>query len=599
MEIKRGIVWKNCLILMSFLSAVIIVIAVLTYRSAVSVITEEFSNINQNRLALVENNLSIVIEQCDRLTSTFYVKDDTKLFFSFANPEAADEDYYFSLYSDLLTCRYSFRNFVHSIVLYAPAYNRVFGDSINRPYIIKEGRKQYDYDLNWIEVLPKIEEGEITRMDLFFRAWNESYPYVMTLVKQYNVGATQCVIAIDIDLEKLYENIWPKNEEHNQVSVWVIDKDGNVIIRRDKKKMFESWETFETLSLFTKTTDKISVVHDEGRIPIVYSQHYMEEYELYVVTVSELEDFSKQISSIRMRTIIIGLSCIVLSGICAWGYVSFANKPIKKILSLLENPMDYHAYTEQSEWEVQMIVDRIVSSLQSNELLRRQLDHRLDILKETQIQALKLQINPHFLFNTLNAIEMLIDEEIGDSRSANMTAALSEILIYSLSDEHLVSLKEEIENTRKYIYIMEQRYQGRFEAEIMFAPELMSVKVPKLILQPLIENAVFHGIVAKEECVGGLLEVTGLKELCNFEQEEMWAVRIDIKDNGMGMSEEDVAKIVESLKDEHISMNHIGVSNVAKRLALLFPQKSGLDIKSKIGEGTCITMWFPYMKADN
>ena len=198
------------------------------------------------------------------------------------------------------------------------------------------------------------------------------------------------------------------------------------------------------------------------------------------------------------------------------------------------------------------------------------------------------------MFNTLNVIVMLIDEEVEDSCAAQVTADLADVLHYSLSDEDLVVLKDELDHTRKYVYILEQRYCGNFKTRFDIAPELLDIRVPKLILQPLIENAVFHGIVARDTDSNGLLTIIGRKELCVFEQEEIWGVRIDIIDNGHGMTEEEIRRVVASLKDEHIGMSHIGVQNVAKRLALLFPHNSRLDIKSKVGEGTCISLVFPY-----
>lgn len=590
MEKRKGIVWKNCVILMSFFSVVIITIAILMYRSAVSVISEEICNINQNRAALAENNLSTVIQQCDRLTSTFYVKEDVRLFYGLPNPEAADDNYYYSLYSDLLTCRYSFRNFIHSIVLYAPAYNRVFSDNSIRPYVIREGVEQSDYDIRWIKMLPEIDEEKRVCTSLFFRAWNDSYPYLMTLVKQYNLGGTHCVVSVDVDLEKLYNNVWLESKDQNNVSVWIVNHDGNVVIRENKKHMYEPWEEFDALSSFTKTVDAMSVIQNQNGNPVVFSQRYLEEYDLYVAVVTELENFNNQISAARLKAIFVGLACVVLCGVLVWIYVSFANKPIKSILSLLENPLDYHAYTKQSEREVQAIVDGIVSSLQTNEMLRQQLNQRLDILRETQIQALKVQINPHFLFNTLNAIVMLIDEEVEDSRSAQITTDLSDFLRYSLSNDNLVSLKEEIENTNKYIYIMEQRYQGYFQTKITIDPELLEAKVPKLLLQPLIENAIFHGIVASEVQRMGYLTITGTM---HNDSHEGNMIAIEITDNGHGMSEEDIRRIQELIEDEHISMRHIGIQNVAKRLALLFPGKSELKINSKKGEGTHIVLHFP------
>ena len=234
-----------------------------------------------------------------------------------------------------------------------------------------------------------------------------------------------------------------------------------------------------------------------------------------------------------------------------------------------------------------------MSNLQRNAALEEKLEERVHMLKETQIQALKAQINPHFLFNTLNIIVMLIDEEVEDSQAAQVTVALADVLRYSLSDENMVSLFEELEYTQKYVSILEQRYKGKFQAHFEVSDEIMEVRVPRLILQPLIENAVFHGISAKDDVQGGELTISGHKELYTFGDEEVWVVRMDVIDNGCGMKAEKVEELLENVKEEQISM---GVQNVVKRLALLFPKQSKMEIYSEPGKGTKVSCIFPYNK---
>ena len=124
--------------------------------------------------------------------------------------------------------------------------------------------------------------------------------------------------------------------------------------------------------------------------------------------------------------------------------------------------------------------------------------------------------------------------------------------------------------------------------------DIMEVRVPRLILQPLIENAVFHGISAKDDVKDGELTISGHKELYAFESEKVKAVRINVIDNGCGMHAQKVEELLNAVKEESISMNHIGVQNVAKRLALLFPKHSKVEIYSDVGKGTTVSCIFPY-----
>lgn len=369
-----------------------------------------------------------------------------------------------------------------------------------------------------------------------------------------------------------------------------------MIIHKDKNELFAEIPSFEELSLFRNTVDEVSVIWDAREMPIAYAQRYCKEYDLYVMAVTELRYFHAQMQQVRLRTVVVGVGCIIAACFLVWLYVSFVNKPLKSILSLLQHPSDYHEYMEQSEHEVQEIVDYIVSNLQTNNALQSELEKRLDLLHHTQLQALKAQINPHFLFNTLNVIVMLIDAEVEDSTAAQVTANLADVLHYSLSDDDLVALADELEYTRKYVYILEQRYKGRFRTEFDIAPELLDIKVPKLTLQPLIENAVFHGIAPKDISAGGLLRISGSKQIAETDGEERWTVCLKVQDNGKGMSQEDIERVSALLAEENITMSHIGIQNVAKRLALLFPQRSKMEIKSEKEKGTCVSLFFPYAR---
>lgn len=593
---RRGVVLKNFLILISFITMLIILITFLIYQNAVSVLKEELCAVNMNRASQIADNMNRVIGQTNRLASSICTRDEAGLFWGLEYPEKADEYFYSRLSSNLKTYSYSLGDYISSIILYAPVYNRIMDSDMKSPYEMKGSEKDAEKNIDWIQ---RLEELGVERVKTTFqvRAVRNSYPYVLTLVKQYGTGMNWGAVAVDIDLENVYSVIWPREDE--DILIWVLDEEGRVIVREKKNELYASLDSFEELKLFDKTQKEVSVLNEDGNIAFTYAQRYLADYEFYVVTVSRLEDFKMQMSKHRWNAIGIGFCCVVLACFLVWIYVSFANQPIKSILNLLQNPMNYDDYMNQTEHEVKEIVDRIVSNLQMNDTLRKELDKRVELLHQTQLQALKAQINPHFLFNTLNVIVMLLDEVEEESCAAQVTAYLADVLHYSLSDDELVSISDEMEHTRKYVFILEQRYRGNFLAKFDMAPELMKVKVPKLILQPLIENAVFHGIVAKEECAGGLLEVMGRTELCSFEQEKMWTVRIDIKDNGQGMTEEDIVKIKKSLQDEHISMKHIGVRNVAKRLTLLFPQRSKIEIQSKIGVGTCVTMWFPFIPIRN
>lgn len=591
MNKRRGIVWKNFLILMSFITGLTLCITYFIYRNTVSVMNEEFSNVNMDHAVAAENNLVLTMEQTNRLASGICVLQKSLTFWGVEQPELLKEDFYSELSSILKSYAYGVNNTVYSIMLYSDEYKRVMDASMDEPYMLSGTQEDAQKNTDWIQGLTDLK-GDKVRTTIATRQINGKYPHVLSFIKQYYYGDGWGAVAVDVNLEELYSAIWPQNV--SSTSVYILDAEGRVIVNNEKNSLYASTAEFPQLELFSRTEQEVSLVLEDGKNPYAYAQRYNETYGLYIVAVSELDDFNQQMQIAQLETIGIGASCIIIACLLVWVYSYMASRPVKSILNFLQNSADYQDFPVTSEREVQEIVDYIVASLQKNEELENQLEKRMDILRKTQLQALIAQINPHFLFNTLNVIVMLIDAEVEDSVAAQVTADLADILKYALSNEDLVLLSEEVESAKKYVYILEQRYKNRFKTIFNVSPELHSVRIPKLILQPLIENAVFHGIAAKSQNAGGTLTIEGKKEKLQFGDEEIWGVRIDIIDNGRGMSRAEIDKVLHSLKKEPISMEHIGIENVAKRLSLLFPGKSSLEIQSTPGEGTCVSLMFPY-----
>ena len=588
---KRRSAWQNLLIIMAFTTILIVIITFLVYQNAIDLIKEETCKTNMYQAIQIEENLTGVIEQTERLTAAIDVANETRSFWYSEYPDKIFDDFYTMLGSILTSYTYTMRNYMSSVMLYSHSYERMQSQEMDSPYMIKGTAMDALMNADWTATLEDMGTEKV-RTQLVVRAVNNSYPYVLTMIKQSRSGLEWGAIAIDIDLTKIYSEIWNDTEENT--SIWVLDKEGRIIIREGKNELYADTEAFEVLSLFEKTTEEVSLLLEDRDMPVTYAQRFMEEYGFYIVTVTELKDFNQMIWQERFESIGIGLGCVVIACGLLLIYAYIAKKSMKDVLNLLRNPLDFQEYISQSEREVQEVADYIVSNLQLNAALEEELEKRLHSLRKTQMQALKAQINPHFLFNTLNVIVMLIDEEVADSQAAQVTVALADVLRYSLADDELVALWEEVEHTQKYVTILEQRYRGKFEAYFDVAQELMEVRIPRLVLQPIIENAIFHGISAKEQVYGGRLTVTGRKEFFAFEDKEMWAVRIDIMDNGQGMTQEKIEELMKSIRDEQISMSHIGVQNVAKRLDLLFPKQSKVEISSEPGRGTKVSLIFPY-----
>ncbi len=218
-----------------------------------------------------------------------------------------------------------------------------------------------------------------------------------------------------------------------------------------------------------------------------------------------------------------------------------------------------------------------------NRLIHEVYEEKLAI-KSAQINALQAQVNPHFLYNTLDSINwMLIDK--GDFQSSRIIQSLGKMLRYSINtDETDVTLRDEINFVENYLQIQKNRMEDRLNYQITIPEELLDKTVPKLFLQPIVENAIKHG-----------LNSTGKPGTIRIWAEQGELIRVMVEDTGVGMSR---AKL-ESLgtKDPIGTLSedstHIGLANVNQRIKLKYGEKYGVLIKSKPGVGTKVTILLP------
>lgn len=213
--------------------------------------------------------------------------------------------------------------------------------------------------------------------------------------------------------------------------------------------------------------------------------------------------------------------------------------------------------------------------------------------REAEIEALKTQIEPHYLYNTLDVIRMTAITK-DDQETAEMIDGLSGQLKYLIGGARdMVTLQAELDSVRNYFKIIKIRYENRFSLEVDVPEELLELKVPQLILQPVVENAVKHGLKPKEEGEG-VVAIQGMKSEDRLE--------ITVMDNGIGMTEEKMAD-VQQLLDSQDTVKHakskrasIGLKNVYDRIKLIFGDAYSMEISSYEGIGTIVKYKLPVIE---
>ncbi len=205
---------------------------------------------------------------------------------------------------------------------------------------------------------------------------------------------------------------------------------------------------------------------------------------------------------------------------------------------------------------------------------------------KAEIEALRYQLNPHFLCNTLNSIRLMATITKNEA-IWKMTCALMSIVEGNLGrDDTVYSLKRELRNLDSYVYVMKVRYGDAFEFFTDVKPSLLALGVPSMILQPLVENAILHG-------VHGLPRKGSITVAAAVDQSTL---RIDVRDNGFGMTTERINEIFAGTPASNRGINRIGLYNVRRRIILLYGKEYGLAVSSYPGEGTVVSLTLPILE---
>ncbi len=203
--------------------------------------------------------------------------------------------------------------------------------------------------------------------------------------------------------------------------------------------------------------------------------------------------------------------------------------------------------------------------------------------KNAEIAALEAQINPHFLYNTLDTINwMAIDRD--EYEISNMITTLARILRYGISDSNgVVKIRNEVEWLKQYIFLQQTKLKNSFECHINVEPELMDLSIHKLLLQPFIENAILHGFEGVDRKYSLQMEM----------KRDNDHIEIRIEDNGCGIPEEIVREMNQGIFRKTEDKNHIGMENAITRLYMYYGEETKVVIRSRQGEGTLIQIRIP------
>ena len=414
-------------------------------------------------------------------------------------------------------------------------------------------------------------------------------PWVITLsrgIRNKEMGTGQekeGVFFIDLNYSAISE-LCDQSMVGNQGYAFIVDADGNIVYHPQQQQLYNELQT-ENIDLVMNAGSDI-VTWGDGINKKMYSISRSEKTGWTVVDCVRVEELLRRSNEAQSIYVLVAIGLMAVALFFSRFVAKSITLPIQRLCDSMER-------VQEGDFSVSDIVvdsENEIGSLTKSFNVMTQRIHELmaqnireqEAKRKSELKALQSQINPHFLYNTLDSIIWMAEGKKNEE-VVLMTASLARLLRQSISNEdELVSIGQEIEYARGYLTIQKMRYKDKLEFWIEVEPSILNIRLIKLVLQPVIENAIYHGLKYKES--RGLLLVKGFMKNGN-------AV-LQVIDDGVGMDQETLDHIYERHKVDYHS-NGVGIYNVQKRLQLYYGNEYGIVYESKPGEGTTATITIP------
>lgn len=425
---------------------------------------------------------------------------------------------------------------------------------------------------------PYLREGKIDFRHLFSATRYLDFSHLNnTTLEKMAPGVERPVLTISFKLEalgSLYEESFPERSRY-----LVLDTDYQVVASSDPGNIAQHYKEPWLERLQRDNSGTLRMTLDGEAVIVCFDRSAVTGW-LSVVWTPESALVSNLVPVIRTSSLLIAVVMGIMALVFAYFIADRITKPIKKLLGAMrsvgggdfQTQVEYH-----SNDEFGILLYRFN---RMNEQVRQLVTENYEIKlreQEAEIQALSMQMNPHFLYNTLNVMNWTAIEN-GQKELSKMLVCLSNMLHYtSRKDWGAVHLSEETAWMSNYFYIMGARFEEKFTVSYEIDPQLYEFKVPRLLFQPFVENAILHGFDQMD--TGGIIVIRGWIEGDTRHYE--------IADNGRGMSSDTVHAIL------YQESSSIGIKNMIARIQLMYGGEYGISINSAPGSGTSVLIRLP------
>ena len=493
------------------------------------------------------------------------------------------------------------RNYLNQDIRYQELFNDMLAENDNytlvHSMLILDSRREEDYyyvkegshSLKSNGLFQKILQDNslekqccwsgLTTEDYFFTNGSEDEILVSIIMPVEQNGEIKEFLLVNLETEALSEYLEIETEMENLLFLQMTETDylmGSGEKPETEEQMtellakFPDWEEIDTIdgywvmsSSVTCNSWKLSILIPEG----IISQN-----------AGVLSSYIFMITLTTGVVLALGVTLIVF----------MVTKPLKKMTQIMDanrhcRQMNYRFHTKYQD-EVGVLAETYNKLMDEIGLLMQEIEQEQIESRKAYQRMLQMQINPHFLYNTLETARFLV--EMGDPGGTKMLESIGKFYKLSLSGvKDVVSIQEELEQLECYLQILKLRYSSKYEYSIDVQKEILDKEIVRFSLQPLVENAVYHGI--KQKRGKGFIKVMGYQE----EQD----ICMVVWDNGAGIPEKKLKEIQERLarKEKEPLSEHIGILNVHQRIRMHYGNGYGLTLESEEGEFTRIEVRIP------
>ena len=548
-----------------------IVLSIMFYSNTLKNIREEITLENSY---IFDNSVNIIdrtLMEVDTLSSSLASNESTQLYT--INNVSTDSFKTISRLAKTLPIIY---RYIDSIYIYSEQTDTVIMD--NNSIALSDLS-----DTDWINAYRAVTSPKGT---IIPRSKNNVYPQLITIIKPiYVADEKKGAIIMNINAQSIYNSMLYQQYKDGRL-FFLVNADNKIIISSELSYFNTYPDDIGLNTLTTESNPKNSVYEINDKNYVVLSgDSTISDYKY--ISAYPLELYEHKLSTMKLQIIGILLLLMIIIFILAYVASVRSYSPLNEIISFLDNsqpPAD--SIEEEDKNELMYIINCIQTHINDKTKMAEILEERMKLLRKSQYDMLQTQINPHFLYNTLETINwMAYNMSNSENPVSKSLINLASFFRNTLTSGYFVSIENEIKYTKEYVNILALRYGDLFDIEWDIDESILSYTIIKICLQPIIENAVYHGIKQKND--KGLIKIKGLCDDNN--------IILIVSDDGVGIEKDALDELNKTLSETSFTneKSHIGLSNVNQRIKIIFGDSYGIHVESTVGVGTDVYVTIP------